>query len=533
MAFHVVDAWKPGWKMWNDFQHHRQAALGLDALEHTHPIYAPVRSPAEATENFDLITYEKGAAVVRMVERYLGAETFRAGVRRYVREHREDNTVAADLWRALSEASGQDVERIVRPWIEQPGFPLLHVRRAEGEGDGETRLVFRQERFRTRPPRGGRGREAGARWPIPWVGRLGSGGRRTRTERHLVATARAELALEGKAPRFVYGNADEGGFFRPLHEPDELRALAGALDALTPVERMGLVGHQWALVRAGRAALPDFLDLALAFGAERDADVLLALRGPLAATSRMTLRALGPDADARLRARVAEAFRAGWEDVGFDPGPKEDDDRRLRRAALLVLRGEVAEGPELLAAAAARCDRYLEDRGSLEANLADPVVALAARGGDEALYDRFLATAASARTPQERRRFLMGLGDFRKPALVARTLELALTEQVGTQDVAILLVRLLGNREGREATWGFMKRRWSALRRRMPPLLASRPIEALPALGTPAWRRDVAAFFRTHPVPTAARAVRQTLEQLDLEAAFERREKERLARWLG
>jgi hypothetical protein len=78
-----------------------------------------------------------------------------------------------------------------------------------------------------------------------------------------------------------------------------------------------------------------------------------------------------------------------------------------------------------------------------------------------------------------------------------------------------------------------MKRRWSALRRRMPPLLASRPIEALPALGTPAWRRDVAAFFRTHPVPTAARAVRQTLEQLDLEAAFERREKERLARWLG
>jgi aminopeptidase N len=365
------------------------------------------------------------------------------------------------------------------------------------------------------------------------VGRLGSGGRRTRTERHLVAAARAEVRLEGKAPRFAYGNADEGGFFRPLHEPDELRALAGALDALTAVERMGLVGHQWALVRAGRAALPGLLDLALACGAERDADVLLALRGPLAATSRMALRALGAEADARLRARVAEAFRAGWDEVGFDAGPRDDDDRRLRRAALLVLRGEVAEDPVLCAAAEERCARYLEDRSSLEANLADPVVALAARRGDEALYERFLATATSARTPQERRRFLMGLADFRKPALVARTLELSLGEQVGTQDVAILLVRLLANREAREAAWGFMKRRWAALRRRMPPLLASRPIEALPALATPEWKRDVAAFFRAHPVPTAARAIRQTLEQFDLEAAFERREKERLARWLG
>lgn len=123
MAFHVVSAWKPEWKMWNDFQHHRSAALGLDALEHTHPIYAPVKTPQEATENFDLITYEKGASVVRMIERYLGAETFRSGVRRYIREHAESNTVAADLWDALSEASGQDVGRIVRPWIEQAGFP--------------------------------------------------------------------------------------------------------------------------------------------------------------------------------------------------------------------------------------------------------------------------------------------------------------------------------------------------------------------------------------------------------------------------
>src|SRR5690606_32604467 len=115
---------KPEWKMWQDFQHHRAAALRLDALQHTHPIHTEVRTPAEATENFDLITYEKGASVVRMIERYLGPSVFRKGVRAYIRRHREGNAVAADLWRALAEAAGEPVAPIVPAWIEQEGLPV-------------------------------------------------------------------------------------------------------------------------------------------------------------------------------------------------------------------------------------------------------------------------------------------------------------------------------------------------------------------------------------------------------------------------
>src|SRR5690554_6033969 len=131
MAFEIVDDWKPEWKMWQDFQHHRAAALHLDALRHTHPIHTEVRTPAEATENFDLITYEKGASVVRMIERYLGAATFRRGVRRYLRRHRESNATAADLWAALAEAAGEPVEPTVRGWIEREGLPVLSLAQRE------------------------------------------------------------------------------------------------------------------------------------------------------------------------------------------------------------------------------------------------------------------------------------------------------------------------------------------------------------------------------------------------------------------
>jgi len=525
MAFHVVDAWKPEWKMWNDFQHHRAAALGLDALAETHPIYVKVRTPNEATQNFDLITYEKGASVVRMIERFLGAETFREGVRRYVRAHQESNAVAADLWGALAEASGQDVEPVVRAWIEQPGFPLLRLRRAER--DGRSWLRFEQARFLSNPA----ARKNGALWPLPWVGRVGTG-ESTRTVRQLLTRRRGEIELPVRGPRFVYGNAEEGGFYRPLHDEGELAALAGALDALAPVERMGLIGHQWAAARAGHAKVSGFLDLALSFAKERDPDVLLALRAPLELCARSAGRSLGSAAEAALRARVARTFGDAFAEAGWEPGPRERDDDRLRRAALLGLVGEVGESPELLAEARRRCEAFLAERRSLEPNLADAVVTLAAREGDESLFERFLASSREATTPQDQRRFLLALGAFTKPERVARALELTLTDAVGTQDVALLLTRLVSNRAASEPAWAFWKRRWSKLRRRMPPMLVTRPIEALPALGTRAYRRDVAAFFRANPVATGSRAVRQTLEQFDLNLHFDERVKADLQGWI-
>lgn len=531
MAFHVVDAWKPEWRMWHDFQHHRAAAFSLDALDHTHPIYTEVRTPSDATENFDAITYEKGASVVRMVERFLGAEAFRAGVRAYIREHQESNAVAADLWRALSEASGRDVEPIVRPWIETPGFPLVAVKRTRVKG--VPALSFSQERFRMGGAKQRERRGAEAAWPIPWVGRIGRAEGGTRLERHLLERKRQVVTLEGAEPRFVYGNADEGGFFRPLHDAAELAALAQDGQALGAVERMGLASHQWAAVRAGRAPLASFLDLALAFGDERDPDVLATLRGPLAFCVDRLGREAGPGAQAALRGRIAGAFGPAFAALGFDPAAGEDDDVRLRRAALLSLVGELAEDPRVTAAAGARFERYLADRRSLEPNLADPVVALGARSGDAARFDALLAAATSARTPQERRRMLMALGEFRAPAQVDRALALSLTDAVGTQDVAILLTRMLGNPAAREATWAFVKQRFAKLRKRLPPMLASRPIEALPSLGTRAARRDVAAFFRANPLPTAARAVKQALERFDLDAELAERAAPELRRWLG
>jgi puromycin-sensitive aminopeptidase len=529
MAYRVVDDWRPEWRMWQGFEHDRAGALALDGLANTHPIYARVRSVAQATENFDAITYEKGAAVVRMIEHYLGPDAFRAGVRLYMRRHREGNTVAADLWRALEEASGKAVARVAQAWIAQAGFPLVAL--GPARAGGAATLAVRQERFFS-DPRVPAARRRG-RWPVPlvlkWRGRDGAS-----VGRFLVEKASDAIALPNAAAmEWYFGNADAGGFYRVLHDPADRTALLAQLaDGLTPVERLALAGDQWALVRAGKAPIEAFLDVADALGEETDYDVIDGLAGPLDVIDEQ-VAAPGSEAQQRFRDWIARRFGPQLERLGWEAVPGEDDPTRLRRAAIVRLIGGVAEAPAVLAEARRRLDAYLADRRALEPNLADPVASLAARVGDEALYERYRTVVAAAETPQERRRFLLNLASFRAPATVRRTLEAVLTPEVPTQDVAFLLMRLLANPAGRAEAWTFMKKRWTALRRRVPPLMISRLVEATPALREPRYGAEVRAFFRTHPVPEAARAVKQALEVFRLNAELRRRTAPGLGRWLG
>jgi puromycin-sensitive aminopeptidase len=534
MAYGVVDQWRPEWRMWHEFQHGRAAALDLDALRHTHPIGCEVRTPAEAAENFDLITYEKGAAVVRMLERYLGRSAFQRGVRRYIRRHREGNAVAADLWKALHEASGQPVDALARAWIEQPGYPVLRIRSRRVRGRSELRL--QQQRFRE-APRHGAGRSAGRRkdpqlWPIPWVARIAGRGRGR--ELRALVTRRSQSVSLGRAPapRFVYGNAEEAGFYRPDHGPQELRALLASLDDLLALERMGLVDHQWALVRAGHAGVPTLLELARGLASERDPDVLVALSRPLAFLADSLLPDAAPRSEGALRRFVAARFGPELEAMPFPPRPGESQQTRLRRAALVDLVGGVGALPSVITRAATLCEDYLADRGAIDPNLADGVVTLAARVGDAGLHRRFQAAMRDASTPQEARRFLLALGAFRAPRLVERSLALALTQAVPTQDVVPLLARMLANPAACERTWDFVRDRWTRLRRRMPPLLASRLVEATWHLLAPEHRRDVARFFAANPLPSGERALRQSLERFDWYRRFRRPAARELARWL-
>jgi puromycin-sensitive aminopeptidase len=521
MAFQIVDELHPELSMWTDFGHARDSALSADALKHTHPIYAEVKSPEQATENFDLITYEKGAAVVRMLDRYLGPKTFRAGVRDYIRRHAEANARAADLWRALRQAAGENVAAVVRPWIERDGFPLLRV-----QDDGEL-LRVSQERFRASGPAGAKGKGSAEKaWPVPVV--LATGGKRP-AARHLVKRRRASLPRP--RGRFVYANADEGGFYRPLHEGEAFARLVRHFGRLSDAERLGLLRHTWAQVHAGYAPLSQLLSLLSPLAGERDPDVLGALPGPLTVLIEQVEPVVGAGPCGRLRAVVAETFGPALQAAGLDAKRREPEASRLHRAVLLQLVGGVAEDAETIAQATVRVEAELSGGEPLDSNLAGVAMALAAQAGGAGLHAHYLDASQHAGTPQAARRARMALAEFRDPAMVERTLRACVTEAIPTQDRVLVLARCLRNPAARERTWSFIKRNWTRLEKKIPSLLVSRLIDATPALQTPAYRREVRAFFKAHPVPTATRALSQADERFRLDAAFRKRAARELRAW--
>ncbi|MFL5377983.1 MAG: M1 family aminopeptidase [Myxococcales bacterium] len=518
MAYKIVDRWKPGWRVWMDFEVGKGAALHLDALKSSHAIRAEVRNAEEAGESFDAITYEKGGAILRMVEAWLSEERFREGIRLYMRRHREANATADNLWAALADASGEPILELANGWIRQVGYPLVSV------ATRGTKVTIRQRRFFSDP----QARENGSptRWLVPVVLRIGdrSG---TRERRELLRTAEQEIDL-GSEPSWVLGNAGARGFYRVAYEPEDLRRLIAAVPQLASEERMTLVADQWALVRAGAEVGP-FIELCEGIArAERDHVVLDEVVGRL---SWLEHRGVSDADRPLLHAFLRRLFAPIARELGWDPREGEDDERRLLRATALrgltlLAReeGSIREAQERYRGHVAAHPR------ALDPNLLDLVVAAAARTADRARFEELRKRAGEELDPAAKRRFLLALAMVEQPDLISHAIELSLQEDVKMQDFASFAGTLLANRATREAAWQLVRERWPEVKKKADsPMLLRRLVESLGSLPERHHYDEIERFLEKHPIEGARQAIAQTLERLRMDVAL----RERLVRETG
>jgi puromycin-sensitive aminopeptidase len=521
MELLAVDAWKPEWQRWTTFGVSRAAALAVDGLHSTRPIEFPVRAPREADAMFDVLTYEKGASVLRMLEQYLGADVFRAGVRDYLQAHRFGNADTRDLWAALGRAARQPIPEVMDGWIFAAGHPLVTARR---EGDA---LVLTQRRFNYLPEPLPPGRPAPEpRWQVPLQVRLltteGAESRRVlltgdETRVPLPAGTRAAVVNEG-------GH----GFYRVRYEGAVREALAERLDALTPIERFDLVNDAWAVTVAGHTRLDEYLDLTARFRAERDKNVWSALAASFHALNRI----VHPRDRAGLEALVRDRAAPALADLGWRPRPGEDELTRQLRADLVRLLGTLgndravqARAGELYAAAPARED-------AVDPNVLPALIAVLAHAGDEARYADFLARFRGAATPQEEQRYLYALAAFQPAALVEQTLARTVNGEVRTQDAPFVVRAMLSAVHARELAWAFVKARWDAMDRLYPKHGLRRMCEGIVGLATPALEADVHRFFAERRIELGGKTLEQYLEQLRVAVELRRREGDALAKYL-
>ena len=531
MAYKIVDAWRPEWRIWMDFEMGKGSALVLDALQSAHPIRADVRNAEEAGESFDAITYEKGGAVLRMIEGFLREDRFREGIRLYMRRHREGNATADDLWGALGDSSGQPIVELANGWIRQMGYPLIELKSAPAPS-GKPRVTLTQRRFFADPE----ARESGApaRWLVPAVLRFRDA-TGVKQQSVLLRDATAEVELEADGPiTWCLANAQGRGFFRAAYEPALLAKLVSSINELGPEERLGLVSDQWALVRAGKVEVASFLDLVAGLGAESDHVVLEEI---LTRLSVIEHRHVADEDRARLHGFIADLFAASSAGLGWRTraGATEDDETRLRRAALLRARVLLARVPDGIADAEARYAEHIEGgAGALDPNLLDVVVTAAARSADEARFEGLRRRARTETDPAAKRRFLHALARVETPSLVKRAVELAMTDDVPMQDFTSYMSVLLGNRAAREETWTLIRDGWDTVRAKADsPILIRRLIESFSVLPERRHLVEVEAFLTRHPIDGAKQATAQTLERLRMDIALRERLMPQVRSWLS
>ncbi len=514
MATMAVDAFNTEWQRWVQFGLERSAAFDVDSLAKTRPIEYPVQSPQDANGMFDLLTYEKGGAVLRMLEQYLGEARFRDGVRHYLTTHQYANTETNDLWDAIEQVTEEPARRVMDSWIFQRGFPLLSV-----EGDTAGKLTLSQQRFCFTPLD-----SDDTVWSLPVVLRYGRG---DQVAEHRELLESASVAVDLGAPiDWVVVNAGGHGFYRVRYAPTLMQPLTSIMmQQLAPIERYGLVDDTWAAVVSGRSSAVEFIELANGFKHETDLDVWTVLSGCLAQLDRI----LEGDARTRYQALLRDLYSATLTRLGWQPQP-DDASRTLElRAVLIRSLAVAAKDAEALARSRALHQQYLQDSTRVEPNIASAVAAAVASAGTGDEYTMFVERFKNATTPQEERRYQSLLASFPGTNEMAATLTMTLNGEVRTQDAPYLVAQCMRNRDNGSQAWQFVKDNWNELLQAYPDNAMVRMLDGFKLLSYPDVAADIEAFFQSHAVPVGELTLQQHLEKLRVNVTLREREAERLA----
>jgi len=516
MEVAACDAYRPDWQRWTAFGVERSSAFETDSLISTRPVEFEVRSPDDCEGMFDVLTYQKGGALLRMLEQYLGPERFREGVSHYLGLHSYANTETNDLWDAIEATSGDPVRRIMDSWIWQPGYPLVSAELVEGA------LRLRQERFRFGDDDGGASGADAQRWAIPVHVRIGDS-----TSTLLLDDTSASVPLESDSAAPIIVNAGGHGFYRVAYS-DELRARldADAIASLSTLERYNLVDDAWAATVAGRMSAGALLELLGEFDGEREHSVWQAIAIALRGLGR--LLDAGPALDT-FRGQVRELAAPALEALG-EPATGEADLTSKLRGLLVGLLGTLGGDVGVQA----RCREWFEtasdDPTAVDPELTSTATSVVAATGDEQTYQLLRQRFLTGATPQEQLRHLYALAEVDDESLLLATCEFAMSSDVRSQNAPFLLRAAIANRHHGASAWAFVRDHWEQALERFPSNTIVRMVESVKFLSAPELVDETAQFFAAHPIEQAAKTLEQVLERQRVNAEFRARE---AARWDG
>jgi alanyl aminopeptidase len=509
IASKIVDQMHPHWQGEAARVQSRNAVMRNDALASARRIRQPIESKHDIANAFDGITYQKGAAVIEMWERFFGPERFRDGVRRYLKKHADGNATAHEF---LTEVEGEDKGAHLADgfatFLDQPGYPLVKASLVCAKGQ-PPKVTLSQSRYRA----AGAASTPDQSWLVPVCVRDPSG-----RVCDLLGDKPAEVVLPETrgCPAWVLPNAGGGGYYRVDYQGNMLKnLLADGGRALTVPERLSVLGDVAALVNNGSLPAGQALELVPALAHDFNRHIVGVTAGMIGGLSD---HYVPDDLRPNYRRFVERTYGARARALGWKPRPGEEDDTRLVRSQLVWLVGNDGEDSALRAEARALAHRWIADRKAVEPELIGSALTLAAKGGDRAFWDQLHAAARAEKDRRDRNRLLDALGSFEDPALVDESLKLALTDEFDPRESMALLFGAAGDRRTRQQAYDFVKANYDTLLARLPKQWGAGMVRLASGFCDAAHRADAEAFFkeRTTAQEGGPRTYAQTMESIDM-----------------
>lgn len=514
----AVDHLFPSWNMWEQFVTSDFAiALKLDALKNTHPIEVNVHHPNEIGEIFDAVSYSKGASVIRMLAEYLGEKDFRDGLRYYLKKHSYKNASTVHLWEAFEKISKKPVKKMMALWTGEPGYPYLEV------AEKGTSLLIEQKRFFSNPKN--IQKKDTTRWYVPFSLITDRG-----INSYPILTKEKTKILKPES-FWLKVNPNESGLYRvsysmKLLERLELPIKEGRLGA---IDRLGIVRDLFSLLEAGTTPSKQVLTMISLYRDETDYNVWIEI---LTGLRHLANLLSGSPSEEKFRAFGREMVRSAVELVSWEPRTNESHTDSLLRPLIL---GAAASFEEESVVRESQKRFNKREQVKIHADLRSVVYQTVARAGGDTVYRTLRAMYLKEPLHEEKNRILIALGQFKDEKLVQSTLEFIMSEQVRMQDRNTGFTGILMNPHNRDQAWEFIKKNWEKIGEAYGEgnHLLSRLIGALNRYSSWDAYLDIKKFFKTHSAPAAERTILQTLEQIDSNISFLKREYKNIESFLN
>ncbi|XP_056008322.1 putative aminopeptidase-2 isoform X2 [Ostrea edulis] len=464
----------PEWKMFEQFSVAEvQSAFSFDGLVSSHPIYAPVYNPAEINEIFDTISYSKGGTIIRMMQWFLGDETFKKGLTHYLNGRKYSNAAHNDLWNAMSEQAkrdGQgrrtDVKRIMDTWTLQMNYPVVMVTVVNGK------VRVQQKRFTQNPTAKDPQKYTspfGYIWEVPFTFTVKSqpdfnqDWRNAKWFNTVMTDISVQTVINGED--WILGNVQQYGYYRVNYDRNNWLKLVQQLKVdhkvIHVINRGQLINDAWALAKSGEADMDIALKMVEYLGSEMDYVPWYAARKELSYVEKMMTRS---NLYGKFKNFMHTLIKTPYDRLGMDN--MGSGHLEIYTRSLLV--SEACDyGIESCMSGAVRMyQRWMEDpiNNRVDPDLKSTVYCTAVAEGGESEWNFAYQQYKETNVAAERRTLMGALACTKQTWILSKYLSMSLNPaEVRRQDGTYVIIYVSHNPIGRDLAWNFVKAHFDQL----------------------------------------------------------------------